>query len=523
MELELKVDSRICGYKWSIDLVIMWSQFRGRLSLELHSWRRVRGRLIRADSYPSSDSSVEMSDELASTLASIQEFMAGVSRRLDQLESSRQDPHPAGVVTDETIPHASQTAQTRPPGVSLGTPFHLADHYETIPPPTVTVPPPMVPTIEDTRLAEQEAKVERLESMMRRIRLQDGGLTWDDRDGIPAASLPAKFRMPDIEPGGPLSMSLSGAAQRWFASVEPSRLRTWEDVAREFLTQFAFSADIDVSRRELKATRQRPDESISSFITRWRAKVAGMIDRPKEQDQIDMVLRNLQPRFARRLVGIPFQDLRSLVHAAFSVEEAMARGLWTDTATSPDSKGKKLIGPLTRSGEVGAISYRHQRPAHHFAYRPPTVRAPFSLPQCQYQLDYAQEPYIAQTSMQPRPPHPRAATHPPPRPYTQRSPRQFTPLGMTLTRAFEKLRDAGVIAPLAPRPLPHPIPPHFRSHEHCLYHQTSGHDTERCLALHHAIQDLIDSGVVDLARPSVTTNPLPAHSTHAVPPPPRLQ
>ncbi|RVW67340.1 hypothetical protein CK203_065344 [Vitis vinifera] len=94
---------------------------------------------------------------------------------------------------------------------------------------------------------------------------------------------------------------------------------------------------------------------------------------------------------------------------------------------------------------------------------------------------------------------------------------------MTLTRAFEKLKDAGVIVPLAPRPLPHPIPPHFRSHEHCLYHQIPGHDTEHCSALHHAIQDLIDSGVVDLARPSVTTNPLPAHSTHAVPPPPGLQ
>ncbi|XP_034690476.1 uncharacterized protein LOC117918054 [Vitis riparia] len=453
-----------------------------------------------------------MSDELASTLASIQEFMAGVSRRLDQLESSRQDPHSAGMVIDETIPHASQTAQTRPPGVSL-------------------VPPPMVPTIEDTRLAEQEAKVERLESMMRQIRLQNGGLTWDDRDDIPAANLPAKFRMPDIERysgiGCPkihlrlystvmrahgiddaqlvalFPMSLSGAAQRWFASVEPSRLRTWEDVAHEFLTQFAFSADIDVSRRELEATRQRPDESISSFVTRWRAKVAGMVDRPKEQDQIDMVLQNLQSRFARRLVGIPFQDLRSLVQAAFSVEEAIARGLWTDTTPSPNSKGKKLIGPFGRSGEVGTISYQHRRPAHHSLYRPPTVRAPFSLPQYQYQLDYAQEPYIAQTSMQPRPPHPRAATHPPPRPYAQ--------------------RDAGVIVPLALRPLPHPIPPHFRSHEHCLYHQIPGHDTEHCSALHHAIQDLIDSGVVDLARPSVTTNPLPTHTTHAVPPPPSLQ
>ncbi|RVW60410.1 hypothetical protein CK203_089902 [Vitis vinifera] len=255
-------------------------------------------------------------------------------------------------------------------------------------------------------------------------------------------------------------MSLSGAAQRWFASVEPSRLRTWGDVAREFLTQFAFSADIDVSRRELEATRQRPEESISSFVTRWRAKVAGMIDRPKEQDQIDMVLRNLQPRFARRLVGIPFQDLRSLVQAAFSVEEAIARGLWTDTTL-----------PLT----------------------------------------------------QPRPPHQRAATHPLPRPYAQRPARQFTPLGMTLTRAFEKLRDAGVIVPLA-RAFAHPIPPHFPFHEHLLvYHQIPGHDTERCSALHHAIQDLIDSGVVDLARPSVTTNPLPTHSTHAVPPPPGLQ
>ena len=31
---------------------------------------------------------------------------------------------------------------------------------------------------------------------------------------------------------------------------------------------------------------------------------------------------------------------------------------------------------------------------------------------------------------------------------------------------------------------------------------------------------MIDQGLVNLGQPSVTTNPLPAHSTHAVPPPP---
>ncbi|RVX08201.1 hypothetical protein CK203_017699 [Vitis vinifera] len=200
-------------------------------------------------------------------------------------------------------------------------------------------------------------------------------------------------------------MSLSGAAQGWFASVEPSRLRTWEDVAREFLTQFAFSADIDVSRRELEP----PDRGQMSLFL-----------------PLSLVGRRRWLEFGS---------------CCFSVEEAMARGLWTDTATSPDSKGKKLIGPLTRSGEHAAATT--------------TSESRYSTP--------------------------------PPRPYAQRPPRQFTPLGMTLTRAFEKLKDAGVIVPLAPRPLPHPIPPHFRSHEHCLYHQIPGHDTEHCSALHHAI------------------------------------
>ncbi|RVW97022.1 hypothetical protein CK203_032402 [Vitis vinifera] len=265
----------------------------------------------------------------------------------------------------------------------------------------------------------------------------------DRGDGIPAASLPVKFRMPDIERYSGIDcpkihlrlystvmrahgiddaqfvalfpMLLSGAAQRWFASVKPSRLRTWEDVAHEFLTQFAFNADIYV---------------------------AGMIDRPKKQDQNDMVIWNLQP----------------------SVEEAIAQGLWTDTTTSPDSKGKKPIGSPSGSEE---------------------------------------EPYIAQTSMQPRPPHPRATTHSPPRPYAQ--------------------RDAGLIVPLALHSLPHPIPPHFHSHEHCLYDQIQGHDTERCSVLHHAVQDLINSGLVNLFGPSVTTNPLPTHSTHAVPSSPSLQ
>ena len=63
-------------------------------------------------------------------------------------------------------------------------------------------------------------------------------------------------------------LSLSGAAQRWLASLDPSRRRTWTDLAPKFLKWYSFNTVVDVSRRELEALRQRPDESITSFISR---------------------------------------------------------------------------------------------------------------------------------------------------------------------------------------------------------------------------------------------------------------
>ena len=122
----------------------------------------------------------------------------------------------------------------------------------------------------------------------------DRAITWEDFDGALVASLPAKFRMPEIERytsiGCPrihlrlysmvmrahgldeaqmvFLFSLSGATRRWFVSLDGSRRRTWDDLTQEFLRQFAFNTVIDVSRRELEALRQRLKESVTSFISR---------------------------------------------------------------------------------------------------------------------------------------------------------------------------------------------------------------------------------------------------------------
>nr|CAN80486.1 hypothetical protein VITISV_013886 [Vitis vinifera] len=240
------------------------------------------------------------------------------------------------------------------------------------------VVPPIVTPV--TIVGDPRSHMDRLEQRIRRMRDLDEMILWDDPGDVPVATLPIGFRMPDIERytgvGCPrihlrlystvmralgldeaqlltlFPLSLSGVTQRWYASLETSRRKTWEDLAQEFLRQYSFSGDTSVTRRELEFLRQGSDEPISSFISRWREKAAEMIERPTERDQMSMFLRSLHPRFARHLTGVPFQDFRSLVQALLDVDDGISRGLWSDIIHSPDTEGKGVVGSSESYGGI---------------------------------------------------------------------------------------------------------------------------------------------------------------------------
>ena len=139
------------------------------------------------------------------------------------------------------------------PTVPQASPYVLHGHSE-------VAPPAVVPT---TVTDDAYARMDRLEQRMRQMRVLDGSVLWDDFEDMSVASLPVKFKMSDIERytgiGCPrihlklystvmrahgldesqmitlFPLSLSGAAQHWFASLEFSRHRTWDDLAQEFL------------------------------------------------------------------------------------------------------------------------------------------------------------------------------------------------------------------------------------------------------------------------------------------------
>ncbi|RVW61584.1 hypothetical protein CK203_065328 [Vitis vinifera] len=91
-----------------------------------------------------------------------------------------------GAQYDPTVPSSPPPNQSAP----LAIPFTLHSQTEVVPTPII-VP---TPTSEDPH-----ACMDRLDKKLRQLRSSDRPVTWDDFDGLPVASLPAKFRMPEIE------------------------------------------------------------------------------------------------------------------------------------------------------------------------------------------------------------------------------------------------------------------------------------------------------------------------------------
>ena len=300
------------------------------------------------------DSQVVTIAQFAATMALIQEVIAGLSQRIDGQQAPSRD----SAQYDSTTSPPPQLNQSVPHPAP-----HVLHNQTDVTPLPVIAPVPI--------LENAHAHMDIFEQRMRRVRVSNGAISWDDFDEAPMASLPTQFRMPDIERymgiGCPkihlrlyssvmrahgldeahlimfFPMSLSGVAQRWFASLDASHRRNWDDLTQEFLRQFAFNVVIDISRRELEVLRQGPEKSVTLFISRWREKITQIIDRPSERDHISVILRSLQPRFARHLMGFPHMDFGSLVQTLYGIEEGTARGLWLESSPL-DSKGKKPSG-----------------------------------------------------------------------------------------------------------------------------------------------------------------------------------
>ena len=67
------------------------------------------------------------------------------------------------------------------------------------------------------------------------------------------------------------------------------------------MKQYEYNTKLEVSIRDLKLTKQRSNESLSDFLTRFMNKAGPMKNKLAEKDQLRMVVRNVSPNLVERL------------------------------------------------------------------------------------------------------------------------------------------------------------------------------------------------------------------------------
>ncbi|XP_077237238.1 uncharacterized protein LOC143878910 [Tasmannia lanceolata] len=214
--------------------------------------------------------------------------------------------------------------------------------------------------------------------------------------------------------------------------------------------------------------KQQIHEPFSTFVKKWRRKAAQMTNRPSEEDQLSIIVKNLSGPYAQYMATQHYPDFKHFIHTGNMTDDALAQGVILKHYVNL-KEGKR---PVTAPKEVNQLG----------TSRPPPRN-------------------IVMGGEKP----------------IQRPKKEFTPLPYTPSSIMRNLVRDGVIELLPPRPPPDPLPRGFREDQFCQYHQGPGHHTDRCIALRYRIEKLLAVGDLVLPEPNVTRNPLPRHT--ALPPP----
>ena len=142
--------------------------------------------------------------------------------------------------------------------------------------------------------------------------------------------------------------------------MDNAKKTSWDSICNAFNQQYHYKIEVDITRRDLKTTKQQYKESFSTFLTRWRAKAAQMPNRPTEQEQIDIIIKNLLPMYQTHLQTQYLPNFKALIQTASKVEDLVQSGHiqdesrfckdnYSNTASSDQNGGEIVVILPSRS------------------------------------------------------------------------------------------------------------------------------------------------------------------------------
>ncbi|XP_027093768.1 uncharacterized protein [Coffea arabica] len=238
-------------------------------------------------------------------------------------------------------------------------------------------------------------------------------------------------------------MFLKGKARLWFQGLAPGSIRSFPELARQFVAQFVSSKTYAKNATHLMSIRQKPDESLRNFMTCFNAESLQVRD--KDEKVVMAAFTNglrVEELFYELAKKPPvnLEELLTRAHAAANAEEAGRLKKESD----------RELG--NRKGRANPQEGKDIPAKKNVFDRLSKEKAPA----------------------------------PPPLPE-----KSYTPLTRPRAQILAVMEAEG----LGDRPPKMGTPRNKRNQDrYCAFHRDVGHDTEGCWALRKEIEDLIQRG-----------------------------
>ncbi|XP_071907805.1 uncharacterized protein [Coffea arabica] len=239
------------------------------------------------------------------------------------------------------------------------------------------------------------------------------------------------------------SMFLKGKARLWFQGLKPGSIRSFPELARQFAAQFVSSKVYARNATHLMSIRQRPDESLRNFMTRFNAESLQVRD--KDEKVVMAAFTN-----GLRVEEL-FYDLAK--KPPVNLEELLRRAHETANAEEAGRLKKESDREIgDRKGRTNPLEGK-EAPAKKNVFDRLTKEKTPALP-----------------------------------PLSEKT---YTPLTRPKAQILAVMEAEG----LGDRPPKMGTPRNKRNQDrYCAFHRDVGHDTEGCWALRKEIEDLIQRG-----------------------------
>jgi len=195
---------------------------------------------------------------------------------------------------------------------------------------------------------------------------------------VPNVVVPPKFKVPDFDkykgntcPNAHLTMyarkmstqayndkmlvhffqdSLTGAAQKWYMSLNSSRIRTFHDLANAFIHQYSYNSDMVPDREQLRAMTQGDKETFMEYAQRWRGFAAQIIPPLQDKELMRIFLKTLSPFYYKKMITSAPGNFAEMVGMGTRLEEGVREGrlvkesISTDDSEDEDQKVSMVKG-----------------------------------------------------------------------------------------------------------------------------------------------------------------------------------